>query len=357
MTRRRVAGIGAGHFSRFHLEGWRHVPEADVVAWCDADAQKVAALAADFAIGETWTDAAAMLDAVRPDVVDVVTPPSTHLPLVSLALARGIPVICQKPLAPSWEACVAIADAARTAGVPCIVHENFRFQRWYREMRRWVDDGRLGTVHAIAFRHRPGDGQGPGAYVDRQPYFRDMPRFLVMETAIHFIDVFRFLAGDVHAVTARLRRVNPAIRGEDAGYIVFEFASGAGGVFDGNRANDHPAANARRTGGQMWLEGEAGVLRLDGDARLWWKPHRGDEREHVYDRGPEVFGGGCVAALQAHALAHLDGRGPAENAVDAYLVNVRLQEAVYASHRGGRRIELATFEPPPGPPPPALESR
>lgn len=357
MTRRRIAGIGAGHFSRFHLEGWQAVADAEVVAWCDADASRLAAVASAFGIPRTFADSAAMLDTVRPDVVDIVTPPSTHLPLVQLALSRGIPVICQKPLAPSWDECVAIADVARAAKAPCVVHENFRFQRWYREMRRCVAEGLLGQLHSVAFRHRPGDGQGANAYVDRQPYFREMPRFLVMETAIHFIDVFRFLVGEVAAVTARLRRVNPAIRGEDAGYIVFEFADGATGLFDGNRANDHVADNPRRTGGQMWLEGEAGVLRLDGDARLWWKPHGGAEREHAYDRGPDVFGGGCVAALQAHVLAHLDGRGTLENGVGDYLANVRVQEAVYASHREGRRIELATFMPPPGPPSPALESR
>lgn len=353
MGRRRVAGIGAGHFSRFHLEGWRSLANAEIVAWCDADAAKVAALG----VPATFTDAAAMLDAVRPDVLDIVTPPATHASLVTLALARGIPVICQKPLAPSWDACVAIAREARLARVPCVVHENFRFQRWYREMRRLIDGGRLGALHAVAFRYRPGDGQGSGAYLDRQPYFREMPRFVMMETGIHFIDVFRFLMGEVAAVSARLRRVNPALRGEDAGYVVLEFASGAGGMLDASRVNDHPATNPRRTGGAMWLEGDAGVLRLDGDARLWWKPHGGDEAEHAYDPGPDVFGGGCVAALQAHVLAHLDGDARIENAVDAYLENVRVQEAVYASHREGRRIEMASFVPPSGPPAPALDSR
>ena len=49
----------------------------------------------------------------------------------------------------------------------------------------------------VAFRLRPGDGQGPRAYLDRQPYFQTMPRLLVVETAIHWIDTFRFLMGEV----------------------------------------------------------------------------------------------------------------------------------------------------------------
>ncbi len=173
------------------------------------------------------------------------------------------------------------------AGIRLIVHENFRFQPWYREALRLLQAGALGTPHNVAFRLRPGDGQGPDAYLARQPYFQEMERFLVHETAIHLIDTFRFLLGEIDAVFAWLRRLNPAIAGEDAGYILFRFANGAAGLFDGNRLNEHVSDELRRTMGEMWLEGSAGVLRLDGAGRLWLKPHGGEERQHVLClRGP-----------------------------------------------------------------------
>ncbi|MFO1322520.1 MAG: Gfo/Idh/MocA family oxidoreductase [Burkholderiales bacterium] len=346
MARLRIAGVGAGYFSRFHLEGWRDVAEADVVAWCDSDATKVDASAREFGIPRTFTDAAAMLDAVRPDLVDIVTPPPMHAPLVALAHARGIAAICQKPLTPSWRESLALAEAADAANALCVVHENFRFQPWYREAKRLLQAGFLGTPHAVAFRLRPGDGQGPRAYLDRQPYFQTMPRLLIVETAIHWIDTFRFLMGDVAAITARLRRMNPAIAGEDAGYLLFEFDAGTTGLFDGNRLNDHVAADPRRTMGELWLEGSAGVLRLDGDARIWWKPHHADEREHAYDRGPATFGGGCCGALQRHVVAHLMCGTPVENTVRDYLANLRVQEAAYESHATGRRVALHGYDPP-----------
>ena len=347
MAKLRIAGIGAGYFSRFHLEGWRDVAEVEIVAWCDLDPAKAEALAREFGVRRTFVDATAMLDALAPDVVDIVTPPPAHAGLVALAHGRGIPVICQKPMAPSWPESAALADAVDHSGLLCVIHENFRFQPWYREARRLLAAGTLGAPHAITFRLRPGDGQGPRAYLDRQPYFQTMPRLLVVETAIHWIDTFRFLLGDVAAITARLRRMNPAITGEDAGYLIFEFADGVTGLFDGNRCNDHVAANPRRTMGEMWLEGSAGVLRLDGDARLWWKPHHGDEHEHVYDRGPETFGGGCCGALQRHVVAHLLHGSPVENTARDYLANLRVQEAAYDSHATGRRIALPGYDPPP----------
>jgi predicted dehydrogenase len=346
MARLRIAGVGAGYFSRFHLEGWRDISDVQVVAWCDTDAGKVETLARQFGIPRTFGAVDAMLDTVSPDLVDIVTPPPSHAALVAQAHARRIPAICQKPLTPSWAESVALAALAERSGTLCVVHENIRFQPWYREARRLLDAGFLGTPHAIAFRLRPGDGQGPRAYLDRQPYFQQMPRLLLVETAIHWIDTFRFLMGEVAAVTARLRRINPVLAGEDAGYMIFEFVGGATGAFDGNRLNDHVAHDPRRTMGEMWLEGSAGVLRLDGDARLWWKPHHGDEAEHAYDRGPDTFGGGCCGALQRHVVAHLRNGAPVENTVQQYLTNLRIQEAAYESHATGRRIALAGYDPP-----------
>jgi predicted dehydrogenase len=175
-----------------------------------------------------------------------------------------------------------MAVLARQQATPLVVHENFRFAPWFRECRRLIDSGFFGRVHGISFRLRPGDGQGPRAYLERQPYFQTMPQFLVRETAVHFIDTFRYLLGEVEAVSARLRRLNPAIAGEDCAHIVFEFGDARTGLFDGNRLNDHVADNPLLTMGEMWLEGERGVLRLDGQARLWFKPHGGTEVEHPY---------------------------------------------------------------------------
>jgi predicted dehydrogenase len=330
VKRVRVAGVGAGYFSQFHVQGWRAIPEVELVGWCDRAPSKVKGMPAYRSVEE-------LLDKAKPDLVDVVTPPETHLELVRAVAQRGLPVICQKPLAPSYAEAAALVDE----GGQLVVHENFRWQPWYREAHRLIRDGVLGKLHSVAFRLRPGDGQGPRAYLERQPYFQKMPRLLVHETAIHWIDTFRFLMGEITAVYASLRKMNPVIAGEDAGYIVFEFAGGATGLFDGNRLNDHVAANPRRTMGEMWLEGEKGVLRLDGEARLWWKPHQKAEAEHRYDRGPDdAFGGGCCLALQRHVVRHLLAGTALENRGRDYLVNLRIEEAVYRSSAEGRKVNL-----------------
>jgi predicted dehydrogenase len=346
MHRLRVLGVGAGYFSQFQYLGWRNIPAVECVAIVNRDTAKAQALAARFGIGRFFRDLDVALEETRPDLVDLMTPPSTHAAFVGGIVARGIPVICQKPFGRSYVEAVALTEAAEQAAVPLVIHENIRWDPAWRETKRLIEAGTLGRLHGISFRLRPGDGQGPHAYLDRQPAFQAMPRFLVNETAIHWIDVFLHLCGGIAAVYARLRRLNPVIAGEDAGIIVFEFDNGAAGLFDGNRLNDHVAANPRRTMGEAWIEGSSGVLRLDGEARLWWKPHREPEEEHVYDRGPaDTFGGGACEWLQRHVVDHLTHGAPLENTAREYLAALRIQEAVYRSAHEGRRIEIATFDP------------
>ncbi|MBT6137519.1 MAG: Gfo/Idh/MocA family oxidoreductase [Rhodospirillaceae bacterium] len=336
----RVAVIGCGYFARFHHEAWSRLPRAQVVAVCDLDEDRAAEMARMHPSSVTYTDAAKLLAEVEVDLIDIVSPPATHGDLVRLAAKHGVDAICQKPLAPSREEAAEIVAVAEGAGITLVVHENFRFQPWFQEIHRLVSSGRLGRIHSVAFRMRPGDGQGPTAYLDRQPYFQAMPRFLMHETGIHFVDTFRMILGEITGVFARLRKVNPVIAGEDAGYVVFDFEDGATGILDANRSNDHRAENKRLTMGEMWLEGEAGVLMLNGDGGLTWRPHGGEDAPHDYTWSNAGFGGDCVFATQEYILSALRSGEEPINSGRAYMRNVDIVEAIYRSSQEGRWISL-----------------
>ena len=216
----KVVTIGAGYFARFHHEAWSRMPRARLAAICDLDRDKAEAAAQEVGVETVYDDPAELLARERPDLVDIATPPASHRDLVALAASEGIDVVCQKAFTRSLDEARETVAIAEGAGVTLAVHENFRFQPWFREIRRLVDERAFGDLYAVSFRLRPGDGQGPRAYLDRQPYFQGMERFLVHETAIHLIDTFRFLCGGCEAVYADLRRLNPAIAGEDAGVIL-----------------------------------------------------------------------------------------------------------------------------------------
>ena len=336
----RVAVVGAGYFSQFHYDAWSRIEGVELVALVDPDAERAEATAARYGVPRTFASLGSAVDNLGVNLFDIVTPPQTHHEIVARCLGAADLLICQKPLAPTLAEAEAIVALAEDAGCPLVVHENFRFQPWYRQAKAMIAAGDLGALHGVSFRLRPGDGQGPEAYLSRQPYFQQMERFLIHETGVHFIDTFRYLLGEVTAVTARLRRLNPVIAGEDAGTLILEFEGGASGLFDGNRLNDHDAEDCRLTMGEMHLEGEKGVLRLDGRGRLWLKPHGGAEAEVAYDRPAGGFAGDCVHALIAHVVDHLRSGAPLENSGRDYLRNMAIVEAVYRSHETGARMTL-----------------
>ena len=336
--------VGTGYFSRFHFDAWRRTANVEIVAACGLDLERTREIAATYGIPRTHDDVAAMLDRERPDFIDIITPPATHLQLVRLAADRGIAILCQKPLAPTFAEAQTIVQVAADAGVRLMVHDNFRFQPWHREAKQLLDRGAIGQLQTLSCRTRLGDGWGPAAYLARQPYFRDMTRFLVFETGVHFIDVYRYLGGEIGQVFARLKRLNPAIKGEDSGVVLFDFTSGASGLWDADRYHEGAAKDPRYTFGEFFLEGEEGALRIDGEGSIFLRRLGGEDVVHSYRHGHEGFAGDSVLATFAHFIQCLSDGRSFETAGAAYLRTLAVQEAIYDSAATGKLVRCGPFD-------------
>ncbi|MEP7456601.1 Gfo/Idh/MocA family oxidoreductase [Phyllobacterium sp. SB3] len=339
MSTIKLAIIGTGFFSQYHYEAWTRIPEVHPAALVySTNAKRAAEFAKKYGISKIFDDVESMIQIVQPDLIDIVSPPETHLPIVEMAARYKIPVITQKPLSENFHTARQLVDVVRKNNTFAVTHENWRFKPWFREAAKLIEQGAVGDLYSVNFRMRPGDGQGPNAYLDRQPYFQKMPRFLIHETAIHMVDVFRFLFGEVAAVTARLRRLNPVIAGEDAGIVVFDFTSGAAGIYDGNRLSDVDAENPRLTMGEMLIEGSSGQIKLDGYGQLYVRNMGRPFRLHQYTWENRGYSGDCVYALQRHVIDHLMTGSPVENRVADYFNNLIVEQAIYQSDAEGRRI-------------------
>jgi D-apiose dehydrogenase len=330
--------LGAGYFSHFQYEAWQRLPEVEIVALANRNADRAHEVASRYGVPAvySWDNLERMLDETRPDFVDIITPPETHLELVRRIAPRGIAIICQKPLAPSWEESVAVVEEARRHQCRFLVHENWRWQPWYREMKRQLDAGALGELFSISVRMRMGDGWPEDAYLARQPFFRHYPRLLVYETGVHFLDTFRFLGGEVASVYARLQQRNPVIKGEDAGQIVVGFASGATAMLDASRYNEADTADPRYTFGTVRLDGRRGHLELDTEGNLTLKLLGQPPKRLEYAHERRGFAGDCVHALQRHFVQRMRDGQPFESTGEDYLRTVALVEACYHSHATGQ---------------------
>ena len=336
--RLRGVGIGAGYFAPFQYEAWTRIPEVEVVAIYNRTEERARAIMTEYGIPRFYANWKEMLDAERPDFVDIITPPETHEEMCAFAAARGIHIICQKPLAATCEASARIVDTATAAGVRFMVHENFRWQPWYRAIKKVQIRGDIGEFTHIHFLMRMGDGWGEEAYLARQPFFREYPRLLIYETGVHFIDTFRFLLGEVASVVAETKRLNPVIRGEDATQLLLKFRNGATAVWDANRYNESEAESPRFTFGELRIDGTGGHLRMSADSTIHVKRLGQPAVELDYVRERKHFAGDCVFFLQRHFVDCMFSGEEFESSGKDYLNNVRIVEAAYESARTGSTV-------------------
>ena len=110
------------------------------------NAQAVAAAAAAYGVAEHTTDWRAVIGRDDIDIVDICTPPGTHAEIAAAAAAAGKAVLCEKPLAVTYEDAAAALAAVTTAGVPNAVSFNYRRLPAVSLMRRMIADGAIGEL-------------------------------------------------------------------------------------------------------------------------------------------------------------------------------------------------------------------
>ena len=337
-------GVGAGYFSHYQYEAWQRIPEVEMVGVCNRSVDKAREIAKMYGIPATYgvEDFRTMLEKEKPDFVDIITPPSTHFELCRLAVQCGVDIICQKPLAPTWPETLQLAEVIRSSQVRFMVHENWRWQPWYREMKRLLAEDVLGRFFHLTMQTRIGDGWREDAYLARQPFFRDYPRLYIFETGVHFLDAVRFLFGEVATIYARIARRNPVIKGEDCALLVCEFVNGGTAILDANRYNETEAANPRYTFGRIRLDGSKGHLEMDEEAVMRIKSLGQPARVHDYQPSRHGFSGDCVYAVQRHFVDCVLNDRPFESTIDDYLKSVRLVEAAYESAATNQVVRIAS---------------
>jgi predicted dehydrogenase len=340
--------LGAGFWARYQLAAWGEQPGVECVAVVDPDGEKTTALARAHGITGVYTDAAEALDATRPDFADIVTPVETHAPLARLCMARGIPAIVQKPLAPALAEAESLVADAEAAGVTLLVHENWRWQTPLREAGALLHAGRIGRV----FRARLSFVTSFPVF-DNQPFLATLPQFILTDIGSHVLDAARFLFGEARSVYAETHRVNSAIQGEDVATVVMPMARGGDSppatvVCEMSYASATP--NERFPQTFLFVEGERGSLEIgtDFNLRITDVEGRHDAHPTVSRRVPPpryawadpVYDlvQASMVPCQSDLLAHLRGERTAETTAADNLRSVRLVFAAYDSAHLGQVI-------------------
>jgi predicted dehydrogenase len=253
--------IGCGFFAENHLNAWASIPDVELVAVCDLDSAKAENAARRFGAGAHYTDAATMLRETKPDFVDIATTVPSHRPLVELAASMKVPAIVQKPFGPTLADCEAMVAACAAAGVPLMVHENFRFQPPLRRIGELIDQGLIGTPHFARITFRTGHD-----IYAKQPYLATEERFAISDVGVHVLDMARFYLGEVESIACRTKRVNSKIRGEDSASMLLQHKGGAVSFVDVCYATPILPDPFPET--LIEIDGDRGAMRLEQGYRL-----------------------------------------------------------------------------------------
>lgn len=314
---------GAGYIAPVHIEAWRRAG-ANVVAIADPDLARAHFTADHHQIGKIYSDAGAMIDAGGIDVLDVAAPRQVHIEQSLAGLAAGLPVICQKPLAPSLAEAEAFAQKLGQDD-RFMVHENWRFRQPYRQIRQWIDQGLVGDIRHVSMAMRSTamlpDETGLRPAAGRQPFMLKEPRLVLAEVLIHNIDTLRFLVGDLSLIAARAARVDPEITGETSATLYAETADATPVMINGDMT-----AHGTPNGASDWLEilGSKGRVTLEN---TFLRLH-GPQPQEIH------FGAGnllaeAAAATIAHFVEQLECGGAFETGLEDNLKTLRLVEQAY----------------------------
>lgn len=346
----RYAIVGCGVIGPVHADAVVRHPSAELVGVCDVLKERADACAGRFG-GRAYADCAEMLERERPQAVSVCTPHSSHAEVAVACLEAGADVLCEKPLDARTDAMDRMTEAARRTGRCLAGVFQHRFDPVNIVVRQAIEAGMFGRILNAGATIR---------CMRRDAYYRSASwrgtwaeegGAVLINQAIHSIDMMQWLAGPVRTVCGRWANLTHqgVIEAEDVAGAWLEFESGALGTIEAT------SSSYRDFDAGVHVYGTKGAVRLatgwpnevtsldmesEQDAvRLRDMLSAAAEAEAAPSFGKECYGNSHTRQIGDFIEAVRDGRPPRISARSARHA-VQIVLAVYESARTGRPVEL-----------------
>ena len=224
--RLRLLLVGAGVIGRAHAERVRASDAFELAGI--ADPSTAGAAYAESLGVRHWLALDDALDALTPDGAILATPNTQHVAGALACLARGIPMLIEKPVADTLDQAWRLVDAVERSGVPALVGHHRRHSAVMAAARDVIAAGELGRLVAVqgsALFHKP------ASYFSEAPWRREKGGGPILNNMVHEIDNLRMLAGEIDEVQAIASNARRGHEVEDTVSIALRFANGALGGF------------------------------------------------------------------------------------------------------------------------------
>jgi myo-inositol 2-dehydrogenase/D-chiro-inositol 1-dehydrogenase len=323
-----IGVVGTGAMGRYHVERLASgVPDAQVVAVSDVYVEGAKQMAEQVG-ARAYADGHELIGDDQVQAVLIASPGFTHEEFTLACLAADKPVLCEKPLAPTIDACLRVLEA-EAAKPRRLVQVGFmrRYDDGFRALKTAVEEGRVGRPLLLHCRHRNADVP-PGFTTD----------MMITDSVVHDIDVTRWLLGqEIAAATVyKARRSSKAPESlQDPQLVLLETAEGV--------LVDVESFVSCQFGYDIRYElvGETGTLSLGEVAGVL-------VRQEFQYHGPipadyrERFGDAYQHELQEWVDGVLQGQITGPSAWDGYATTAVAEAAVESQTRGDRvPVELA----------------
>ncbi len=345
----RCAVIGNGVIAPAHIESYQLLPGVTVTWACDLVQGKAAAMAARYGIPQVSTDYHEVLADPALDALSICTDHASHAQIAADAFAAGKHVLCEKALAATTVGLdrMMAAHALRPDLVFAGVFQN-RHTPLYGRLRQLVADGALGPILTANLQ----------VYClrTREYYKADLWRgtwaneggSLMINQAIHFVDLLQWVAGGVTQVAATFANLThgDVIETEDTVAAALTFRNGALGTISATTSSRHlqwePTLSITGTEGTVEVRNGTVLRTACNDATKAGRIH--EQLAEPVETGPDVagkayYGPGHAGTVADFVAAIREGRRPFISGEEARAA-VDIVLGIYQSHREGRRVDL-----------------
>ena len=336
--RLRVAVVGL-RMGAAMLETLIKHPRAEVRAVCDVSEERARPLADQHQVPGVYADYQQMLEREELDGVCISTPNRLHTPMVQAAIARGLHVMCEKPLTLDTDEARTLLAEARAAGITHAINFSNRPNPAVRYVQEQIRSGLLGRIYEVHLAYMQDWLSDTGAPYTWRNSKAESGSGALGDIGSHVLDLGRLFVGEVASVSGHLGIVTHerpredgtlgVVDADDLAYLHLRFAAGAHGLLRVSRVA-RGRCDIRRVElfgerASLVLEIDTGisrVLRAD-DATAW----RGDGFREVFASDARQFTWG--GNVHEWVDASLEGREMAPNFEDG----VRCQEILDAAIR------------------------
>ena len=328
----RIGVVGTGMMGRFHVERLASsVPDAQVVAVSDVNIEGAKQVGEQVG-ARAYADGHELIGDDQVQAVLIASPGFTHEEFTLACLAADKPVLCEKPLAPTIDACLRVLEA-EAAKPRRLVQVGFmrRYDDGFRALKDGLDGGRVGQALLLHCRHRNPDVP-PGFTTD----------MMITDSVVHDIDVTRWLLGQEIAAATVYKARPSSLAPEGLGDPQMVLLETAGGVLV-----DVESFVTCQYGYDIRYElvGESGTVVLGEQAGVQVRTEGRHEGPIPADFR-ERFAAAYQSELEEWVSGVLDGRVVGPSAWDGYATQAVAEAGVESQTKGGRvTVELAERPP------------